>query len=674
MSELTKKQAKERIKILRKKIRYHEHQYYVQDNPEITDAEFDELMQQLLKLEADFPELISEDSPSQRVGGEPLDKFKKVEHSQQMLSLDNTFNEQELKDFAERIYKITEQNEVEFVVEHKIDGLSAILTYENGQFRQGATRGNGVVGEDVTANLRTINSLPLKLQEDINLEVRGEVFISKSNFAEINQKRLAEETDLFANPRNAAAGSVRQLDPSIAAQRNLSILIYDWISENESKISYHSEALERLKELGFKVNWYQKADSIDEVYKLCEKWQESRDDLDYEIDGLVIKVNKLDLRKILGSTAKSPRWAVAYKFPAQQRTTVVKDIEISVGRTGALTPTAVLEAVEIAGSTVSRATLHNEDEVKRKDVRIGDHVLIQKAGDVIPEVVKVIKEKRTGAEKIFSMPNYCPVCGGDVKRPAGEAVTRCTNITCPAQRKEGILHFVSRNAMNIEGVGPALVDQLLENNLIEDYADLYFLKVDHLKQLERMGEKSADNVIEALENSKDQPFFRVLFALGIRHVGLGGARLLTDNYSSLDEIAGANREELESIDEIGPATAESIVNFFTEPQNKDLITRLKQAGVKLEKDSSEEVEEAKFLADKRFVFTGSLQEYTRSEIKDIVEQAGGRATSTVSSKTDYLVVGENPGSKLAKAQELEVKILTEAEFKEMFDKNKEVLK
>ncbi|MGM0602204.1 MAG: NAD-dependent DNA ligase LigA [Bacillota bacterium] len=668
MKELSKKEAEKKINSLREKIRDHEYRYYVLDDPSISDAEFDQLMNQLIKLEEKFPELISSDSPTQRVGGEPVDEFQKVEHSTQMLSLSNTFNEGELKDFDSRIRK-TLKDDYSYIVEHKIDGLSAILTYQDGSFVLGATRGNGVVGEDVTKNLRTIRSLPLKIEDKSHIEIRGEVFLSKSEFEKINQKRLENEESLFANPRNAAAGTIRQLDPSTAAERNLSIIIYDLIVHTDKQFETHAETLDYLKELGFKVNWYQKVEDIESAAYVCSEWEDKRDNLDFEIDGLVIKINNLSQREKLGSTAKSPRWAAAYKFPAQQKTTVIKDIEISVGRTGALTPTAVLEPVQLAGSTVSRATLHNEDEIKRKDIKIGDHVLVQKAGDIIPEVVKVIEEKRDGSEKEFKMPETCPVCDSKVIREEGEAVTRCTNITCPAQRRESILHFVSRNAMNIEGIGPALVDQLLENNLIEDYADLYFLKKEHLIPLERMGEKSAQNVVDSIRKSREREFFRVIFALGIRHVGLGAARVLDENYDSIDQLADTEAEELIKIDEIGPVIADSIVSFFSERHNKDLITRLKQAGVRLKKNKNSKKDT--YLEGLKFVFTGSLNDFTRSEVKDLVENAGGSASSSVSGKTDYLVAGENPGSKYDKAQELGVEILNEEEFKKMIE-NKSV--
>ena len=663
---MKRKEVKNKIEKLREELRYHEHKYHVLDNPEISDAEYDEMMNELKKLEEKYPEFKSPDSPTQRVGGETLDEFEKVEHKSEMLSLGNAFNGQELRDFANRIYKKAniEKDDVDFIVEHKIDGLSAILSYEDGIFNLGATRGNGRIGEDVTKNLKTIGSIPLKLKEKVDLEIRGEVFIKKKDFEKLNERRLEEDKEAFANPRNAAAGSIRQLDPSIAASRPLSFLPYTLISYEELGISSHLEALNYIKKLGFKNNWYKKAEDIDEVIEICNEWVDKRDKIDHEIDGMVVKVNNFALREKLGCTSKSPRWAIAFKFPAQKKTTTVKDIKISVGRTGALTPTAILDPVEVDGSTVSRATLHNEDELKRKDVRIGDKVLIQKAGDIIPEVIKVIKDKRDGSEKEFEMPEKCPVCDSEAVREEGKAVLRCTNIACPAQRRESILHFVSRDAMNIDGIGESFVDQLLENDLVEDYADLYFLKKEDLLPLERIAEKSANNILTAISESKDRSFNRLLYALGIRYVGQRTARLIADKYHSISSLSRANEEDLIDINEIGPAIAESIVHFFSEEHNKKVIEKLKKAGVKLQKEKS--TKESDFLADKRFVFTGSLSGYTRAEASEKVRNAGGRVTSSVSSQTDYVVVGDNPGSKLDKAQELGIEILAEEGFTNLF--------
>ncbi|MDZ7671345.1 MAG: NAD-dependent DNA ligase LigA [Halanaerobiales bacterium] len=661
------KKIKEKVKSLREEIRKHEYKYYVLDNPQISDYEYDQLLKKLKDLENEYPELITEDSPTQRVGGEPREDFKKVEHSSQALSLDNAFNREELKNFDDRVKRKLENTDYKYIVEHKIDGLSAILRYENGKLTIGATRGNGRVGEDVTHNLKTIKSIPLKLRKDnIDIELRGEVFIKKEDFLKLNKKREANEENLFANPRNAAAGSVRQLDPQVAAERSLSFIAYDLVDfKNENiKIDKHKQALEFLKELGFNINWYRKCDNIEQVIEICEEWIEKREDIDFEIDGMVVKIDQIDLREKLGSTSKNPRWAIAYKFPAQQKTTKVKDIDVTVGRTGALTPNAVLEPVFIDGSTVSRATLHNEDEVKRKDVRINDTVLIQKAGDVIPEVVKVIKEKRTGEEKEFEMPDKCPVCGEEVFREEGEAVTRCTNISCPAQRRESILHFVSRDAMDIEGIGPSLVDQLLENELIEDFADLYYVDKKELISLERMAEKSSQNVIEAVENSKKRELNRLIYALGIRHIGSNSSRILIKYFDSIDKLKKATKEELVAIDEIGPVMAKSIVNFFKNDHNLNVLEKLKKAEVKMQKESKNEEIEL-HLEDQSFVFTGALDSYTRKEASELVRKYGGSVKSSVSSKTSYLVVGDNPGSKYDQAKELGVDILEESDFESL---------
>jgi len=660
-------EVKARVKQLREELRKHNYKYYVLDNPEISDYEYDQMLKELEELEAKYPELKTEDSPTQRVGGEPRDEFTKVEHSTRVLSLANAFNEQELRDFDDRIKRNLENKNYKYIVEHKIDGLSAILRYENGSFSLGATRGNGRVGEDVTHNLKTIKSIPLKLRkENIDIELRGEVFIRKDDFKKLNQKRSDNDQSLFANPRNAAAGSIRQLDPKVAAKRPLSFIAYDLVNfeNSEHQIDNHHQALEFLKELGFNINWYQSCENIEEVIKICENWVEKREEIDFEIDGLVIKVDQLDLREKLGNTSKSPRWAIAYKFPAQQKTTKVKDIDVTVGRTGALTPNAVLEPVFLDGSTVSRATLHNEDEVKRKDVRINDTVLVQKAGDVIPEVVKVIKEKRTGNEIKFEMPKYCPVCGEKVYREEGEAVTRCTNISCPAQRRESILHFVSRDAMDIEGVGPALVDQLLENEIIVDFADLYYLKKEQLMDLERMAEKASQNVIDAIKASKERELNRLIYALGIRHVGSNSARILTNHYSSIEELKKASREELVEINEIGPVMAESIVNFFKSEHNLEVLEKLEEADVKMQKQK-QEAKVSQHLEGKSFVFTGALDSYTRKEASELVRKYGGDVKSSVSSKTSYLVVGDNPGSKYDQAQELNVDVLNEDGFEEL---------
>ena len=655
-------EIKERVKELRTELREHNYYYFVKDEPQISDREYDKLMQELVELEAEYPELKSEDSPTQRVGGEPIDEFEKVEHDSPLLSLDKSFSAQELRDFAKRVKKDV-NSEVEYVVELKIDGLSASLLYEDGKFVQGATRGNGEIGEDVTHNLRTVGSIPLALEEDIDLEVRGEVFFPKDKFMALNQQRAEEGEASFANPRNAAAGTLRQLDPKVAANRPLDIFIYDSAYLEGEEFSKHSQRLDYLADLGFKINSEREVLSdIEEVIAYCERWTENRDDLNYEIDGIVIKVNNLELREVLGSTAKHPRWAIAYKFPAQQKETTIQDIEVTVGRTGTLTPTAVLEPILLDGSVVSRANLHNQDELDRKDVRIGDQAIVQKAGDIIPEVVEVLPEKRDGSEEEFNLPDHCPVCGAKAVRLEGEAAKRCTGGACPAKLREEILHFVQRDAMNIDGIGPALVDQLLDQDLVEDVADLYYLKKEDLMELERMAEKSSQNVLDALENSKDNSLDQVLYGLGIRHVGSRVAEVLAQNFATIDEIIAADKEELEAIDEIGPKIAQMIVTYFSEEQNLEIIAKLKEAGVNF----TAEIEEREAtLEGNKFVLTGSLDDFTRKEAKEEISKLGGRVTSSISGATDYLIVGDNPGSKYDKAQELGTTILDEAEFKEL---------
>lgn len=663
MAELDKKEAKSEIDRLREELRYHEYKYYVEDNPEISDSEYDEMMNRLIELEEEYPDFKSEDSPSARVGGTPIDAFEKVQHSQQMLSLDNAFNGEDLKDFDSRIERnLASEINYDYVVEHKIDGLALIIRYENGRLKLALTRGDGQVGENVTANVKTIAAIPLKLNKEIDIELRGEVYIPEDKFKELNEKRFDDDLEPFANPRNAAAGSIRQLDPKIAAERPLSFLAYDIINlETGDQIKTHLDELELLKKIGFKVGWYQQESSIEKIVEICGDWVEKEEELNYGIDGMVIKLNQLELREELGSTSKAPRWAIAYKFPAQQKTTFVKDIIISIGRTGALTPTAMLEPVEVDGSTVSRATLHNEDEIRRKDVRIGDKVLIQKAGDIIPEVVKVIKDVRTGDEKEFVMPEQCPACNSEVFKDPDEAVHRCLNVGCPAKLREKIIHFASRDAMNIDGLGPSIIDKLLEAELISDFGDLYYLKHEELIELERLGDKSAENLLEAIEKSKGRSFDRVIYALGIRHVGSRTASLITAEYSSIDELEEADIEDLSAINEVGEVIAESIVNFFASEENLEVVNKLAESGIKMSLEKNEdEIEE--IFSGMNFVLTGSLEGYTRKEAKEIIENRGGRVTSAVSSKTDILVVGDNPGSKLEQARDNDVRVLDETEF------------
>jgi len=662
---LDRVQVEGRIKELRELINHHNYLYYVLDNPQISDAEYDKLMRELIDLESQFPELVTPDSPTQRIGGEPLPAFERVTHREAMISLADAFNEGELRDFHRRVAAAVGE-QVEYVVELKIDGLAISLTYENGILVTAATRGDGTVGEDVTQNVKTIKSVPLRLNLPPDktpplIEVRGEIYIPKEDFLKLNQEREDMELPTFANPRNAAAGSIRQLDPKIAAQRPLSTFMYGIGYREGIEFESHYEVLEFYKTCGFRVNPYIKLfKSFDDVVAYCMSWREKRDSLPYEIDGMVIKVNSLLQQQILGSTTKNPRWAIAYKFPAEQKVTVIEDIIVSVGRTGILTPNAVLRPINIAGSTVSRATLHNEDYIKEKDIRIGDSVIVQKAGDIIPEVVEVIKERRTGREKEFKMPNRCPECGSETVRLPGEAAHRCTGVACPAQIRRSIIHFASRDAMDIRGLGPAVVSLLLSNNLIQDASDIYFIKKEDLIPLERMGEKSADNLIKAIQDSKKQPLSRLIFALGIPFIGSKASFLLAEALGSMDKLQTATYDELIKIPEIGSKMAESIITFFKQEQTKKLLTRLKEAGVNMEE--RRQVEGPKPLENLTFVLTGTLEKYSRKEAKEIIENLGGRVTGSVSKKTDYVVVGKDPGSKYDKAVELGVKIIDENEF------------
>ncbi|GAW91558.1 NAD-dependent DNA ligase LigA [Calderihabitans maritimus] len=658
---------KDRIEELRRVIEEHNYRYYVLDQPVITDQEYDELMRELIELENRYPEFITPDSPTQRVGGAPLEAFETVRHDVPLLSLANAFGADELREFDRRIRQAV-GGPVDYVVELKIDGVSVALTYENGLFVTGATRGDGYLGENITANLRTVPTVPLRIREKLpRLVVRGEGYMPKKAFEALNQEREKEGQPLFANPRNAAAGSLRQLDPRITARRSLQVFVYDLLAIEGEEPATHAEVLEFLERLGFAVNPHRKVCAdIEEVIVYCEEWTERREELPYEIDGMVVKVNRREFHRILGNTAKSPRWAIAYKFPAQQAVTQVENIIVRVGRTGALTPTAVLKPVRLAGTTVTRATLHNEDMIREKDVRLGDMVVVQKAGDIIPEVVNVLKERRTGEEREFHMPEYCPECGARVVRLEGEAAARCSGgLACPAQVREGIIHFASRQAMNIEGLGPAVINQLLEKGLIRDPGDLYYLKYEELVKLERLGPQSAKNLLEAIEASKQNSLAQLIFALGIRHVGSRAARLLAENFASLDELAQASYEELTAIPEIGPKMAESIISFFREPRNQEVIGKLKRAGVNTRGDVNGNLQRP--LAGKRFVLTGTLASMTRREAQEKIEALGGEVSSSVSRKTDYVVVGENPGSKYDRAKELGITILNEQDFLRMLE-------
>jgi len=658
----------QRIAELREQLHYHNYRYYVLDDPVIDDSEYDQLMQELIRLEEKHPETVTPDSPSQRVGHPVVGGFAQVEHRIPLLSLGNAFSKQDLEEFDERVRRWAGQ-EVDYVCELKFDGLAVSLTYENGVFVQGATRGDGQIGEDVTQNLRTVRSIPLKLADPVSLEVRGEVFMPKRAYEILNQERAARGEPLFANPRNAAAGSLRQLDPKITASRWLDIYVYSIGGLNYDQIATHLDCLNWLKRLGFKVSPYIKhCPSIAEVWELVEVWTGKRDSLPFAIDGIVVKVNSLAVQAQLGATAKSPRWAVAYKFPADQAVARVLDIEINVGRTGVVTPLAILTPTLIAGSTVSRATLHNEDYVKAKDIRIGDYVVIQKAGDVIPEIVRSLPERRSGSERAFEMPQSCPACSHPLKREEGEAAVRCVNFECPAQAYERIIHFASRDAMDIEGLGPAVIKQLLDNHLIENPADLYQLTFDQLINLERFGAKSAQNLLDAIAESKKRPLANLIFALGIRHVGSEAARELAAHFGSMENLRAAGMEELTAIHTIGEKIAASIVSYFSRGENNRLVDRLAALGVNMAEHRAEGTQP---LAGLTFVLTGTLEQYTRQEAESLLRGLGAHVTGSVSRNTNYVVAGEKAGSKLAKAQQLGITILNEQQFIEIIRQPKQ---
>lgn len=653
--------AYSRAEELREEIRRHDYNYYVLDQPVISDADYDRLYRELQELEEQYPEIVTPDSPTQRVGGAPLKSFGTVAHRVPLLSLGNAFTGDELRDFDRRVRQTVEK--AAYVVEPKIDGLTIALVYENGRLVSGATRGDGVNGEDITSNLKTIKEIPLRLKEPVSrLDVRGEAYMSRKAFERLNREREERGEPFFANPRNAAAGSLRQLDPQVAASRALKVFIYSIIYSEGEPVESQWEALEQLERLGFPVNpWRKYCTSIEEVIEACREGLERRDSLPYEIDGMVIKLNLFEQQERLGSTSKSPRWAVAYKFPAEQAVTRVLDITTRVGRTGVLTPTAVLEPVRVAGSTVSRATLHNEDIINEKDIRIGDQVVIHKAGDVIPEVVRVLKEKRTGEETPFTMPVRCPECGARVIRLDGEAASRCVNASsCPAQLREGIIHFASRGAMNIEGLGPAVVAQLISAGLIKSAADLYYLKREDLVGLERMGDKSADNLINAIKRSRENSLGKLLFALGIRFVGERVGRILAERFGSLERVREAGFEELKETPEVGDKIAASITAYMQDKDNRELMRRLEEAGVNTREKAVVKTDSP--LSGKTLVLTGTLSSLTRKEAQELIEQRGGRVSGSVSRQTDYVVVGEEAGSKLDKANALGITTLNEADF------------
>ena len=657
----------ERLEELKKLIWEHDYNYYVLDDPQISDYAYDLLMQELLEIENAHPELITADSPSQRVGGKAVDEFPSFTHRTPLLSLGNSYGEEDLREFDRRVKSDLGVDKVEYAVEYKIDGLSIALSYQNGILVTGATRGDGYVGEDVTNNIKTVKNIPLKLRLPAEImEARGEVYLPRASFERLNKIREENGEPLLANPRNAAAGSIRQLDPKIAAERDLRAIIYNILYlEGAEMPPTQSECLNYLKEQGFTASAPLVSDDIDEIVEYCKSQGEKRHELDYDIDGMVIKVNSLAYQKRLGFRAKNPRWAIAYKFPPEQVKTKLEDILVQVGRTGVVTPVAQLTAVTVAGSVVSRATLHNEDYIKQKDIKIGDTVIIEKAGEVIPAVVEVDKSKRNGCEREFVFPENCPECGTPLVRLEGEAAIRCpNNIHCPAQVREGIIHFVSRDGMNVDGLGPAVINQLYHAQLIKDAADLYYLTKEQLLSLERMGEKSADNLLKSLEKSKNCSLAALIFSLGIPLVGLTVAKTLAKTFGSIDKLSKTPYEELVAIDAIGAKIAQSVTDYFTAERNQEFLKRLKLAGIKMEEESQEIAKNEAF-AGKTFVLTGTLSTMERKAAQEKIESLGGKAASSVSKKTDYVVAGENAGSKLTKARELGITVLSEEEFLNM---------
>ena len=664
---MDKKQIENRIKELRKLVEYHAKKYYDDDKPEISDFEYDMMMLELRTLENENPEFITKNSLTQKVGGHVKEGFQKVEHEVPLQSLQDVFDFEEIKTFDTRVKKQAEENgikEVKYVVETKIDGLSSALEYVDGKFVRGATRGNGLVGEDVTENLKTIKTIPQELPEKINITVRGEVFISKENFEKMNQEREENEEELFANARNAAAGSLRQLDSNITKNRPLDIYIFNVQKIEGKEFDSHFEELEYLEKLGFNVNPVKiPCNTVDEVISAINKIGEDREKLTFGIDGAVVKVDNLKLREILGTTSKVPKWAIAYKYPPEKKETILKDIAFQVGRTGVITPMAILEPVKVAGSTISKTTLHNEDFVKEKGLKIGDTVVIQKAGDVIPEIVEAVTSKRTGKEKEFVMPTKCPVCGADAIRIEGESAVRCTGIECPAKLYRNLVHFVSREAMNIDGLGENIIGILLDKKMISNIADIYDLKFEDIASLKKNGKKFAQNLIDSINASKRNDLYRLITALGIRHVGVKAAKILAKEYDNIDNLANATVENLSEIEEVGPIVANSIREFFDQEQTKDLIKRLKNAGVNTTRIKDETADNR--FEGKTFVLTGGLENYSREEATNIIEKFGGKTSSSVSKKTSYVLAGEDAGSKLTKAQNLGITILTEQEFEKL---------
>ncbi|MFP4029377.1 MAG: NAD-dependent DNA ligase LigA [Candidatus Brocadiia bacterium] len=671
-----KKQVRQRVEKLRQQINRHNYLYYVRADPEISDREYDALMTELERLEDKFPELITPESPTQRVGGEPIQEFQSAEHIQPMLSMDNTYDESEMRDFHDRVLRGLEGANPTYVLEPKIDGVAINLVYENGRLFRAITRGNGEVGDDVTHNARTVRDLPLRFYNSGQergydpggslLEIRGEIYMPFESFEKVNARREKEGENLFANPRNATAGTMKVLDPNIAAKRGLHLFTYEiGYFEGIDVPDSHWETLGFLKSLGCPTNPYsERCENIEEVIDRCNDWEDKNQDLPYPADGLVVKVDSREQREKLGATSKAPRFMIAYKFGADQAMSTVKDIRIQVGKTGQLTPVAVLEPVQLSGTTVSRASLHNFDELERKDVRVGDRVLVEKAGEIIPQVLGVNKDARKGGERKVERPEKCPVCGEPAEQDPDGVYLRCANAQCPAQRKERIRHFGSRGAMDIEGLGEALVEQLVEEGLVEDYSGLYFLEEEDLTGLERMAGRSAQNLLHSIEESKERGLSRFLFGIGIPHVGSHLADVLAQNYGSLDELMEADAEELEQINEIGSTVATAIETFFTRDSTRRINEKFRKAGVNMESSRTESQENPN-IAGKTFVVTGTLENYTRSEIRNLIESLGGRATSSVSGNTDYLVVGENPGSKVNQAEQHGAIILNEKEFEEL---------
>jgi DNA ligase (NAD+) len=670
MAKAASASIKKEIEGLREKLRHHEYRYYVLDDPEISDGAYDKLMERLKGIEAAHPELVTPDSPTVRVGGAPRDGFQTVRHARAMLSLDNAFSYDALRDFDRRVREGSGKEKIEYIAEHKFDGLSISLQYAGGKLVRGVTRGDGTTGEDVTPNVKTIRSIPLQVDEAAlkktklpsHFEVRGEVLMTRKAFEALNRQQEESGGKIFVNARNSAAGAVRVLDPSITAARRLDFFAYYLFVDGKVPFPKHSDSLATLKQLHFRASddW-KLCNGIDAVVAYCDDWDAKREKLPYEIDGVVIKVNSTAIQNELGYTAKAPRWAIAYKYPARQETTVVNDIRVNVGRTGALTPVAFLEPVQVGGVTVSRSTLHNMDEVERLGVQIGDTVLIERAGEVIPHVLKVVKEGKT--RKPFSMPKQCPECGSTIHKSDDEVAYRCVNAGCPAKRKESVLHYASRHAMNIDGLGDKIVDQLVDKGLVKDVADLYALKEDQVAALDRMAEKSAQNLLAEIEGSKKNSLARLIYALGMRFVGERTGQLLAEHFSSLEELAAANEEELVVVNEVGPKVAAAIAEFFSEPANRQLIKKLHKTGVHPTAEKRE-IKSDK-LAGKSFVFTGGLAKRSREEAGEIVQQHGGKVSGSVSKKTDFVVVGTDPGSKYDKARELGVTVLTETEFEKL---------